>query len=454
MLTLCVALAIYPTGTVTRSVSVTTNGVLFGSDTNFAALNGLAGTGSVATVEANLTIVSNTSVSAVSSASVAQASAAAAMSTGAAAQASASSAISSNAALDSRMVAVETNHATEAQGAKADTAAQPNGTPITTNYSLAASGGASLTGDVATLVVSSRVTIAVSSPLASIDYDSTAGGSGATMEMEYWSTGGWTNECIYPCYTGSLYYAAVGPGGLGESNTTDVVASNWVVRLWGHPQNLNVFNDMRGTVLSVDAPTAPEHATTRKYVDDAVGAITPSSWAGYDANGAPTGKGGVDLAGKRLYLSPSYSILSVSSDGHWALQHNGRDVLTVQMDVQGCAISNATYDSTITISVDTNTIQSAPWPEVCTDLVAGNWTAISGYTSTNNGPFLDISFTNVWTAAYFRAMQTGTNASTLVSAVTFVAPAVIIAGTNAAWQTMDVLIPGGGTNTIRYIGTP
>jgi hypothetical protein len=211
---------------------------------------------------------------------------------------------------------------------------------------------------------------------------------------------------------------------------------------------------MRGTVLSVDAPTAPEHATTRKYVDDAVGAITPSSWAGYDANGAPTGKGGVDLAGKRLYLSPSYSILSVSSDGHWALQHNGRDVLTVQMDVQGCAISNATYDSTITISVDTNTIQSAPWPEVCTDLVAGNWTAISGYTSTNNGPFLDISFTNVWTAAYFRAMQTGTNASTLVSAVTFVAPAVIIAGTNAAWQTMDVLIPGGGTNTIRYIGTP
>jgi hypothetical protein len=439
MLTLCVAFAIYPTGTVTRSVSVTTNGVLFGSDTNFAAINGLAGTGSVAAVAANLASVSNTAVSAVSSASVAQA--------------SASSAISSNAALDFRMVAIETNHATAAQGAKADTAAQPNGTPTTTNYSLAAFGGASLTGDVATLVVSSRVTIAVSSPLASIGYDSTAGGSGASMDMEYWYAGGWTNECIYPCYTGSLYYAVQGVG-MPEGGSSTVEASNWVVRLWGHPQNLNVTNDMRGTVLSVDAPTAPEHATPRKYVDDAVGAITPSSWAGYDANGAPTGKGGVDLAGKRLYLSPSYSILSVSSDGHWALQHNGRDVLTVQMDVQGCAISNATYGETITLSVDTNTIQSAPWPEVCTDLVAGNWTAISGYTSTNNGPFLDISFTNVWTAAYFRAMQTGTNASTLVSAVTFVAPAVIIAGTNAAWQTMDVLIPGGGTNTIRYLGTP
>jgi hypothetical protein len=182
--------------------------------------------------------------------------------------------------------------------------------------------------------------------------------------------------------------------------------------------------------------------------------VTPAGWAQYDANGAATGKGGVDLAGKRLYLSPAYSILSVSGDGHWALQHNGRDVLTVQMDVQGCAISNAYFGAMINISVDTNTIQSAPWPEVCTDLVAGNWTAISGYTSTNNGPFLDISFTNVWTAAYFRAMQTGTNASTLVSAVTFVAPGLTIAGTNAEWRTMEVMAPNGATNTIRYLGAP
>jgi hypothetical protein len=153
-------------------------------------------------------------------------------------------------------------------------------------------------------------------------------------------------------------------------------------------------------------------------------------------------------------LSSAYSILSVSSDGHWALQHNGRDVLTVQMDVQGCLVTNATFGDTITLSVDTNTIQSAPWPEVCTDLVAGNWLKITDYTSTNNGAFLDISFTNTWTAANFRAMQTGTNASTLVSSVTFVAPAVIIAGTNAEWRTMDVLIPGGATTTIRYLGAP
>ena len=457
-----------PTGTVSRAVVTDTNGVLIGSSTNFAAINGLSGTGSVAEVAANLATVSNTAVSAVASASVAQAtanysmstgmaaqaSANAAMSTGAAAQVSASSAIASNAALNARVTAVETNHATLAQGAKADTAAQPNGIPSTTNYSLAVFGGATLTGEVATLVLSSRVTVAVSSPLASIGYDSTASGSGAQIAMEYWHAGGWTNECIYPCYTGSLYYAALGPPGVGESNTTDVVVSNWAVKVWGRPENLNVTNDFRGTVVSLDPPIAPEHGSTKAYVDARVATVTPAGWAQYDANGAATGKGGVDLAGKRLYLSPAYSILSVSSDGHWALQHNGRDVLTVQMDVQGCAISNAYFGAMINISVDTNTIQSAPWPEVCTNLVAGNWTAIADYTSTNNGPFLDISFTNIWPAAYFRAMQTGTNASTLVSAVTFVAPGIVISGTNAAWRTMDVLVPGGATNTIRYLGAP
>jgi hypothetical protein len=575
LLTACAAMADVPTGTVTRSISVYTNtGLLV--DTNFTRVNGIADTGSVAEVAANLATVSNTAVSAVASASVAQATANYSMSTGMAAQVSASSAIASNAALNARVTAVETNHATLAQGAnadaalskvvaiepvyttnivwmgeldgggwdyvngqatnagwrlptkdelvakvmsdpgwindmywsgtetepgnaylviahdfetytngqylsvpkdgeywaqavrtvittnlvwaslaqgsKADTAAQPNGTPATTNYSLAVSGGASLVGQVATLVLSSRVTVAVSSPLASISYDSTASGSGAQIAMEYWHAGGWTNECIDPCYTGSIYYAAMGPGGMEGSS--DVVASNWAVKVWGHPENLNAANDFRGTVVSLDTPTAPEHGSTKAYVDAQVGAVTPINWAQYDANGAATGKDGVDLAGKRLYLSPAYSILSVASDGHWALQHNGRDVLTVQMDVQGCAISNATFGSTITIGVDTNTIQSAPWPEVCTDLVAGNWTAIADYTSTNNGAFLDISFSNAWTAASFRVMQTGTNASTLVSSVTFVAPGIVIAGTNAAWQTMEVPGFGGTTNTIRYLGAP
>lgn len=329
-----------------------------------------------------------------------------------------------------------------------------NGTPVITNYALSVSGGATLTGQVASMVISSRVTVAVSSPLASIGYDSTASGSGAQITMQYWHAGGWTNACIYPCYTGSLYYAALGPGGFGESNTTDVVVSNWVIKAWGHPENVNTTNDFRGTVVSLDTPTAPEHGSTKAYVDGKVASVTPSAWAQYDANGAATGKGGVDLAGQRLYLSTSYSILSVSGDGHWALQHNGRDVLTVQMDVQGCAISNATFGSTITIGVDTNTIQSAPWPEVCTDLVAGNWLKIADYASTNNGAFLDISFSNTWTDAFFRVMQTGTNASTLVSSVTFVAPGLTIAGTNAEWRTMDVIGPTGATNTIRYLGAP
>jgi hypothetical protein len=418
-LTICSAFAVPPTGTVYRTLEVDVNGILVNAATNLVSANGIATTSEVSAV-----------------------------------QVSASSAIASNAALTARVTAVETNHATIAQGIKADSAAQPNGTPGTTNYSLAVSGGASLVGQVVTLVLSSRVTVAVSSPLASIGYDSTASGSGAQIAMEYWHAGGWTNACIDPCYTGSLFYVYKGPGGIGESNTTDVVVSNWAVKVWGRPENLNAANDFRGTVVSLDTPTAPEHGSTKAYVDTRVAAVTPAGWAQYDANGEATGKGGVDLAGKRLYLSPAYSILSVSEDGHFALQHNGRDVLTVQMDVQGCAISNATFGSTITIGVDTNTIQSAPWPEVCTDLVAGNWTAITDYTSTNNGPFLDISFSNTWTAASFRIMQTGTNASTLVSAVTFVAPGIVIAGTNATWRTMDVLIPGGGTNTIRYLGAP
>jgi hypothetical protein len=109
LLTAASALA-YPTGTVTRSVSVTTNGILFGSDTNFAALNGLSGTGSVAEVAANLASVSNIAISAVSSASVAQA--------------TADASVSSNLALGARMVAIETNHATAAQGVLAGTAWQ------------------------------------------------------------------------------------------------------------------------------------------------------------------------------------------------------------------------------------------------------------------------------------------------------------------------------------------
>ena len=328
-----------------------------------------------------------------------------------------------------------------------------NGTVITTNFALSVSGGASLTGNVASLVLSSSVTVVVSSSLASISYDSTAARSGARLDMEYWSASGWTNACVYPCLTGRVFFAEMGPG-FGNTNSASVVVSNWIVKVWGHFQNRGATNDFRGTTVSLDTPTAPEHGSTKAYVDARVATVTPAGWAQYDANGAPTGKGGVDLSGKRLYLSSAYSILSVSGDGHWALQHNGRDVLSVQMDVQGCAISNAIFGSTITIGVDTNTIQSAPWPEVCTDLVAGNWLKIADYTSTNNGPFLDVSFTNVWTAASFRVMQSGTNASTLVSTVTFVAPGLVIADTNAAWRTMDVIVPGGLTNTIRYLGAP
>ena len=72
LLTASAAMAV-PTGTVTRAVITDTNGVLVGTSTNFAAINGLSGTGSVAS-------------------------------------------------LNARVTAVETNYATAAQGAKADSA--------------------------------------------------------------------------------------------------------------------------------------------------------------------------------------------------------------------------------------------------------------------------------------------------------------------------------------------
>lgn len=109
------AIAVPGTGTVYQVVQTDTNSVLVGSSTNLAAANGIATIG-------QLSVVSNLSVSGIASAAVAKASADAAMSTGAAAQVSASSAITSNSVLDHRVTAIETNHATAAQGAMADTA--------------------------------------------------------------------------------------------------------------------------------------------------------------------------------------------------------------------------------------------------------------------------------------------------------------------------------------------
>lgn len=119
------ALAV-PTGTVTRAVITDTNGVLSGTSTNFAAVNALATSETVAAVVVDLTTVSNLTVSAISSAAVAQASADYAMTTGKTAQATVDTALSSNAAVSARVTGIETNHATAAQGLKADRSAATN----------------------------------------------------------------------------------------------------------------------------------------------------------------------------------------------------------------------------------------------------------------------------------------------------------------------------------------
>lgn len=85
LLTAYAAWATVPTNTVVRSVRVDTNGVLTGSSTNFAAVNGLATTDQVAAVAGNFTAISNLAASALATGVSAQATADSAMATGAAA---------------------------------------------------------------------------------------------------------------------------------------------------------------------------------------------------------------------------------------------------------------------------------------------------------------------------------------------------------------------------------
>lgn len=102
------AFAIQPTGTVTRSVTVNTNGVLFGESTNFAAANGLATTAQVAALTGDFTAISNLAASALATGVSAQATADSAMATGAAAIAALSGYAATTGATFSGRISAET----------------------------------------------------------------------------------------------------------------------------------------------------------------------------------------------------------------------------------------------------------------------------------------------------------------------------------------------------------
>jgi len=83
-----------PSGTVTRFVETDVNNVLIGPATNLLSANGISSSQDVALVASHLAMVSNQTVSAISSAAVAQASANAGIASGQVAQASAEAAMS------------------------------------------------------------------------------------------------------------------------------------------------------------------------------------------------------------------------------------------------------------------------------------------------------------------------------------------------------------------------
>lgn len=444
LMTAAAALAVPATGTVYRTVMTDTNGVLVGASTNLAAANGLAGTASVAQVAANLVTASNVAVSAMSTGQAAQVSADAAMSTGMAAQATANASVATGTAHSATLL----------------TKADLGGRVATTNYSVTVTGG-TWDGSTAVLTSSGVVTIAAAQAVAGWGYAYLDSGAMGRVD-QHWSGSAWETNAAGDLYADGITTVRVSAASGGapqiEGGSNSLTISNLAVYAWQRA-TAGRTNDLGGTVVLVDAPADARSPATKSYVDAGLAgkAANASGWAQYDANGQPTPSGGVDLKGKALYLSSAYSILSLSSDGHFALQHNGRDVLSVTMSAMGCAISNAVIADTITLGVDTNGVASAPWPEYAADLMSGEWTAISNYTSTYPGEtngLYEITFTNSWTGGYFRVMQTGTNASELVSAVTFVAPDLRIDGTNASWRTMDVLAPDGSTNTIRYLGAP
>jgi hypothetical protein len=327
------------------------------------------------------------------------------------------------------------------------------GYPATTNYSLVAGDGCTLVGQVATLPLSGRVSVVSSEPLSSFSFTSDASTIGASLDVEYWHGSGWTNELIYPCYTGSVYYAAGGPDG-----STARTLSNWVVNGYGYLPNVGKSNDMRGIPVIVDTPAVPGQAAPKSYVDAQVGAVTPINWANYPAVNNLQMNGHLILNnGWGLTQTSGVGIISYgdvwASTNEMTIAHNGTPVITLASGYSGLTITNFSIIGATNayLYVSTNGVVSAPVIETTTDLVLPKWQPVTpDYTSyptvTNYAAYL-YQFA-VSSGGYYRAVQlSGTNTVSISGTL-------VIDGTNATWQTMQVLALDGSTNTIRYLGAP
>ena len=283
-----------------------------------------------------------------------------------------------NVAWQSNAVDAVARATNSAQDVQLNSAAQRQGYPDTTNFSLVAGAGCSLAGQVATLSLSGRVTLVASEPFSSFDFQDNSGIIGANLEVEYAYGTGWTNELIYPCYTGSVYYTA---GGIDGSAARTL--SNWVVRGYGYATNLGMTNDLRGTMVSVDQPTTSDNAVPKSYVDSSVGAITPANWAQYPATDTIRINGHMLLAGG-WSLTQTAGVGIVSYGDVWAtsnqmvLAHNGNPIIRLASGYTGLTITNFSISGGIAkIWVATNGVVTTPQIQTTISLMDPQWSPVT-----------------------------------------------------------------------------
>ena len=317
--------------------------------------------------------------------------------------------------------AVHTNDSTYTQTvALAGGAAQTCGIVSNLISGLWVEDGGALTGQTATLVVSSKLFLTVSAPILSFSYSSDGASSGASLTDEYNCGGVWTNLNIYPCYTARVTCASFLPGG------TSVAISNVAATTWGVLANKGVTNDLRETVVNVSTPTVAANPATKAYVDSGLAAITPANWANYPAVNNLQMNGHLILnSGWSLTQTSGVGIISYgdvwASTNNMTLAHNGTPIITLSSGYSGLNILSfsITGATNAVMLVNTNGVVSTPIIETTTDLVLPNWQVVSattGYPVQTNGSY-SYSFA-VSAGAFYRAVQlSGTNTVTISGAL-------------------------------------
>ncbi len=301
--------------------------------------------------------------------------------------------------------------------------ARVNGRYASTNYTVTVSNG-TWDGVTAILSETGSVTIAANVPLSRWEYDhTTANGIGLTdlIDAGTWETNAHGLITRGDVYTVMIQAAAVSGAPSPDGGfDTEITVSNLAVWTWGAAPLTGSTNDFQGIVTEIDDPATELNPVNLRTMQAAIVAINtaPGAWANYDANGAPNRIDGVNIGGRRVYLDSQWSLLG--SGRYCALYYNGKDIFYISMSNQLLSVSQIIPGDLIRINVATNGVTSKPWIEWTSDLVAGNWMEITNATSTypvkTNGTYL-MTFSNVWTSAFFRTVQASSNVSALVATV-------------------------------------